>query len=311
MTNPRSEVFNGVEVANRIEWFNRDDQPGTKIFSGLVTAVEFREGFGVHTLNARALRDFEMETERGPGVILNCFLEGATDAWLDGKHMGLGRRRNQPIKIALSATDRPLSFARRSSAGEYVRKVSIQMLHEWMEENGLKGVKASIFEDHHHTAQQWVAKPHEVSVLEKLATTSGFLDPLTRLQAEGLALEIAASSLQQVMGNNADRGLTTREQTQLKRMEELIYESEPLPDLRALARASGLSISSLRRLVHKAHGCAPLAHARRLRLSMAKNLLEAESVSIIQAARAAGFTSPENFATAFKRAYGHCPSDLR
>ena len=138
MAQPHTAFYRGATSADKINWFRRADLPGDNIFEGLVTATEFREGLGVHTLNARARHSFETKTERVPGVILNCFLEGTTEAWLDGKPMELGRLGHAPVTFSLSAIDEPLSFQRRSAPGEYVRKVSIQMSHAWLHQQSLK-----------------------------------------------------------------------------------------------------------------------------------------------------------------------------
>jgi len=311
MAQPHTAFYRGATSADKINWFRRADLPGDNIFEGLVTATEFREGLGVHTLNARARRSFETKTERVPGVILNCFLEGATEAWLDGKPMDLGRLRHAPVTFSLSAIDEPLSFQRRSAPGEYVRKVSIQMSHEWLHQQSLKIPNPSGFTQRSQYRADWEATPKDVQILEQLASIGEFQTPISRLQGEAMVLELIASTFETLTAPKATPPLTRREANQLKRIEDLIQTPGALPDLSTLARTSGLSLSSLRRLMQKAHGCAPLAYARSVRLAVAKKQLEADTITVAQAAASAGFSTPENFATAFRRAFGTVPSAVK
>ena len=308
MAQPHTAFYRGATPSDKINWFRRADLPEDNVFEGLVTATEFREGLGVHTLNARAKRSFETKTQRVPGVILNCFLEGATEAWLDDTPMGLGRPNHAPVKFSLSAIDETLSFQRRSGPGEYVRKVSIQMSHEWLQEQSLKLPQLTVFKNKSQYLADWNATPGDIQILETLASMDGFHTPISRLHGEAMVLELVASTFERLSDTSTSANLTPRETSQLKRVEDLIQTPGPLPDLAALAKAGGLSLSSLRRLIQKAHGCAPLAHARAIRLAMAKDHLEANTLSVSQAAEVAGFSTPENFSTAFRRAFGISPS---
>lgn len=114
-----------------------------------------------------------------------------------------------------------------------------------------------------------------------------------------MVLELVASTFERLSDTSTSANLTPRETSQLKRVEDLIQTPGPLPDLAALAKAGGLSLSSLRRLIQEAHGCARLAHARAIRLVMAKDHLEANTLSVSQAAEVAGLSTPENFPPPF------------
>jgi AraC-like DNA-binding protein len=52
-------------------------------------------------------------------------------------------------------------------------------------------------------------------------------------------------------------------------------------------------------------------HLRCLRLERARLALERGEVAIAEAAFLAGYASPANFATAFKRRFGLTPTDVR
>ena len=71
-----------------------------------------------------------------------------------------------------------------------------------------------------------------------------------------------------------------------------------------------MSVSSARRLFARAYNCTITARMRALRMEQALVGLRAGD-TVAEAARLAGFASPESFATAFKQHYGASPSRKR
>ncbi|MBO9473360.1 helix-turn-helix transcriptional regulator [Shimia sp. R10_1] len=291
--------------------FHQKDSPSDRIFDGSVTAVEFREGFGLHTLNARARRPFEMSTVRKPGAVLLCFLEGTTEAWLDGRPMKVGRRKGAPVKFAFSSIDEPMRFERRSKPDEYVRKISVMLSHDWLEAYGISVPDSSAEARLSGQVIEWAADHQDLALLEDLASHVNFADPFAKLDAEASVLKLLSSSFKKMGGHQNEAALTSREQAQLARFTELALLPGPMPRLTELARGSGLSASSLRRLIQKEHGCAPLHFAKKLRLTIARDKISNGQMSVAEAAEFSGFRSAENFATAFSRAFGAPPSHFR
>ena len=247
--------------------------------------------------------------QRRPGVALFCFLEGSVEAEFAGKPLNFGRRPGEPVKMILTSTKEAESFVRRSRPNDYVRKIVIQMSHGWLDQNDL-----ALPEDSGGSLMQrmeWAAKLDEIQILEKLARSPGFSTPVARLQAEAMSLGVVARCFENLASQPGAAFLTPREQAQLRRIEELARQPGPLPSLQDLAVEGGLSQSGLRRLIQTAHGRAPLAHVRLLRLEMARSALEEERLSVEDAAELAGYGSPANFATAFRRAFRIAPSQVR
>lgn len=290
-------------ISRSLDGFGKQDRPAGGVFDGVLTALKLRCGFGLHTLNATARRAFEVQSQREPGVVLHCFLEGATEAHLDGKPMGLGRRPGEPVKIVMTSIGEVQSFSRWSQPNEYVRKVSVQMSPQWLDENGLSLPPQQRVE--------WVAGLEDVQVMEQLARASGFASPAARLQAEAMSLGLVARSFAHLAEPAATAELTEREQAQLRRINDYARQPGPLPSLGELAAVGGVSLSGLRRLIRSAHGQSPLAHVRGLRLGMARTALEEGRLSVEEAAELAGYSSAANFATAFRRAFDVAPSQVR
>ncbi|WP_083096026.1 hypothetical protein [Pseudophaeobacter leonis] len=190
MDGHRGSLRNVMEFENRLDWFSKTDRPKSHVFEGLVTACQLQTGFGLHTLNATAQQSFEVQSHREPGAVLHCFLEGSTEAQLDGKPMNLGRLPGEPVKLVLTSIGDTQRFSRRSQPNEYVRKVTIQMSHDWLEENGLAlPAKTS---DRLMQRLEWVASMDDINTLETLAQMPGFSTPVARRQAEAVSLGLVA-----------------------------------------------------------------------------------------------------------------------
>ncbi|KUP91822.1 helix-turn-helix transcriptional regulator [Tritonibacter horizontis] len=313
MTGSAFPTQTATDFKRKLDWFTPAERPKPQVFDGLVTAVQLQAGLGLHTLNATARQAFAVDGQRPPGAVLHCFLEGSTDARLDGKPMNLGRRNGEPVRLVLTAIDETQSFTRQSHENEYVRKVSIQMSHAWLDTYGfaLPGTARA----KGGQRMEWLASPEDVAALETLARFEGFTSPLVRLQAEATSLALLGRSFE-TLGTTpslvpAGRALSDRECKQLRRIEDLARAFGALPSLRQLATEAGLSQSSLRRLVQSAYGRSPLEHVRHLRLHQIREDLERGHISIETAAELSGYSAASNFATAFRRTFGVTPSQVK
>lgn len=77
-----------------------------------------------------------------------------------------------------------------------------------------------------------------------------------------------------------------------------------------IALELGLHENTLQRRFREAHDCTVFDYLRRRRLDQAHAAL-LEGASVTQAALAAGYGNPGNFATAFKRLFGVSPRSVR
>lgn len=75
-----------------------------------------------------------------------------------------------------------------------------------------------------------------------------------------------------------------------------------------LARKVGLGARSLRTYFREEFQQSVTEYARNVRLDRAREALALRQVTVSEAAYEAGYTNPANFATAFRRRFGHAPS---
>ncbi|WP_375691004.1 helix-turn-helix transcriptional regulator [Pseudooceanicola sp. LIPI14-2-Ac024] len=272
------------------------------VLSGGRDMAALPSGLVVHTLDAQAAADFETRVIRAPNFLLHIVLAGPVHATLGGRDMGLGRAPGAPVRVCFSATGAPAEFHRRALRGEQLCKVNIRADWDWLEARGV--TRDEVLAGATARTGGWTATVEEVAAAERLLTTP---PPLER---EALATGLLARALGRLTGAAGEGGLRTAEREKLVRMEAFAAAPGPLPSLEEIARAGGISVSSMRRLFQRAHGLSVLSRVRALRFARAAEALRA-GASVAQAAHDSGYVSPEAFATAFRRATGQCPSTLR
>ncbi len=93
-----------------------------------------------------------------------------------------------------------------------------------------------------------------------------------------------------------------------------LYLHSHLDDALSLERIEadlGLNRRSIQRSFLGSYGCTLSDYLRRERLARARRALTEEGVTVNQAAHLAGYTTAANFSTAFRRAFGVAPAQLR
>ncbi len=135
-----------------------------------------------------------------------------------------------------------------------------------------------------------------------------------RLFMEGKALEILACELDEFSDPPAARA-----PLRAAREVELLYDARRIleqeftdpPGLVELARRVGLNDFKLKRGFREIFGTTVFAYVRKLRMDMARTLLENGDLTITEVALAAGYSHFGYFSAAFKKAHGVLPSHYR
>ncbi|NDL68992.1 AraC family transcriptional regulator [Vreelandella alkaliphila] len=144
-----------------------------------------------------------------------------------------------------------------------------------------------------------------------LSLEQSFHSPLTglprRLLFQGLALQLLAQGQAPPSRESIQ---VTASPSRLESVRRLLEEApEREHRLEVLAARAAMSPSTLVRRFKTAYGCSPIDYLRRMRLSLARELL-LDGHSIQQAAHLSGYRHASNFTTAFRRAFGVSPSTL-
>ncbi|WP_460274498.1 helix-turn-helix transcriptional regulator [Celeribacter sp. ULVN23_4] len=190
------------------------------------------------------------------------------------------------------------------SYGHPYRKLAIATPLGWVDEMG--GVPQDMkhagntFRHWHpsretiHLATQIVAPPPQTSGAQTgLYRMSRGLELLRRLLLQNQSLDAPAS--------------TAAERTRLYLLDRLSHHL----DMDHLENQMGLNRRSLQRQFKTAYGLTIRDFLRQERLAHAYRALSEDGASIAQAAHLAGYATPENFTTAFRRTYNILPHTLR
>jgi transcriptional regulator GlxA family with amidase domain len=81
--------------------------------------------------------------------------------------------------------------------------------------------------------------------------------------------------------------------------------------IHSLARSVGMSPREFQRVFRAQTGLTPRAYVRRLRLALARLLLERKDLSVKEICAVVGFSALNHFVTEFRKAYGRPPGEFR
>jgi len=279
-----------------------------------------RPGMLVHTSDTCPLRDLTTEVTISPGATIFIILEGEVELLLGKRRLRLGAGGTTPTGHVLSF-QRPTRVIRRVRDGVRLRKVLIRMAPDWFAAAGLDfrhcNPGAAEFLDRNGACFTWKPTKRAQSLSEQILNPLTPESALENMLVESRAIELAAEALSQVAAEGGTTGAPCAPgnpidplKAQRIRDEIIAGLSSPLP-LRELARQFGMSPASLQRFFKANYGKTVAEFIREQRLIGARDALRYEGMSVSQAAYLAGYSTPANFATAFKRAFGISPSDIR
>jgi AraC-like DNA-binding protein len=286
---------------------------------GKFRMIRLRPGMVVHTSDTVDLHDMTTAVEQQPGITIHLFLEGRVDASIGGRPLCLGRGPGEPVRGVITARAMPDAFERHGRKGAHVRKVNVTLSTGWLNEGafGSSADSAAIrrFAANHLARFEWLASPGLVSLAEQMLHPPPHSPSMQTLYLESRALDLVGEAFAALThGAEAGRRVALKpfDLRRLKLVESFLDGLDgDLPSLEEIARQGGVSVSTLRRLFMAAHGMTVFDYVRRRGLERARFALERQGASVSEAAYIAGYASPANFATAFKRAFGVTPTEIR
>lgn len=148
----------------------------------------------------------------------------------------------------------------------------------------------------------FIAKPFNIEIL--LRTVKNLLESQSRLRNRYSGQQLPADQVETPDVKSPDERL-------LERIVRVINDNLSNPDLTAefIAEQVGLSRVHLYRKLKELTNQSARNYIRNIRLAKAADLLAQKKMAVAEVAYQVGFTSPNNFATAFKELYGETPTD--
>ena len=297
--------------------------PDDIVLRGRFRMEMLRSGLSLHATDAVDLRDMTTAAAAGAGLTVALFLRGEVDISLGERRYALSAAR-EPVLFLLSRAEED-RFQRRAMRGNRVRKITLGLPPDWLDGDGGDGGGPACapvagegglrrFRRTHGASMVLRPTARQVALAERLTGPIACPPMLESLYLESHALEIVAEALGMV-DMPAAHPLSSRDCARLRIACEYLESRDPDDDaplrLEEVARHAGMSVSTLHRLFRAGHGMSVFEYERSRRMERARTALECEGVSVTEAAYLAGYSSPANFATAFKRRFGRCPREAR
>jgi YesN/AraC family two-component response regulator len=151
-------------------------------------------------------------------------------------------------------------------------------------------------------ADAYISKPFNIDVLLKRVAT--LIDNYSRLKKAFDGSQTQEKHVQKIETVSNDDKL-------MERMMKIINEnlSDPELTVERIADKVGLSRVHLYRKIKEITNQSPKEFIRNYRLNRAAELLVEHKINVAQISDQVGFSSPNNFSTAFKKLYGMTPSE--
>lgn len=295
------------------------DEDDDRLFYGRVRWAQLRDGLSLHWSDCEELQDFVTENTVGPRLSFVLFLQGQSEVSYGNLSLTLGHRstRHVPEGVAVSMNE-PVQFRRQARRGSHIRKLVVSLTPDWFEGRG-EGVGATDgairrFMDSHLALRVWKPSPRLLTLADQMLNPPGYDALLAGLYLESRALDIACEALASLGEGSvpAVHGLRPQEHRRVQRLIALLDSGEADTwSLDHIARETGVNATTLQRQFRLLKGMTVFEYQRTRRLNMAREALEREGASVTEAAWRAGYNSPANFSTAFKRQFGINPRQVR
>ncbi|MVW79688.1 helix-turn-helix domain-containing protein [Bordetella sp. 02P26C-1] len=282
------------------------------VFEGLIDTTKLSEGLIQHRVDARDLQGAAVRADLQPGLRIAVTVAGRADVSYDGYRLLLGPHRDGGAAGAMVALTEPARFVRQSRRGDIERSVSLTLSEAWLRERLGDTMPFCLeFARRHLSVHPWMASSQTVALVTQMLAPSALEGPLWRLYQESRCMALVVDALSDLDGAAmAPVGVTLRprERVRMEQVRDLLDSgAADEMSLVEIARQACVSVNTLQRQFRAAWGKTVFAYLRDARLARARMALERDAVSVTEAALIAGYSSPANFATAFRQRYGIAP----
>lgn len=258
-----------------------------------------------------------------PKFIINFYLKGSQRFVIDniafkGDAGDEENGRPQVLMVNIKRYSK-LYFVESETPDPHLRKVMTSAPLPWLErEMGMHADRAPALEEFFSThLSHFAFEPSRelIDLAEQISHPPANLKgELLTLYHKSRGIEIMRLSCAALVANaeEAARKPLVMSARQSERVRDYILAnlSKNLT-IETIARETGASASSVQRHFKQRFGMTVFDFIRRKRLDAARDALEREGVTVVQAAWIAGYLSPSSFITAFKKTYGAPPGVMR
>ncbi len=305
----------GIALESPEERLSLDDT----LMKGAFLHRELRRGLLLHVSDAIEERAFTATSLLPEELSCIFFLEGSVDLSIGGRRFAFHGEGGLAEGVAI-VNACPEHFARASRGRQHLRHLVVSATPEWLHRDALEavmdGTGGARLLRNHLAEHRWTLTPRMIDLVRQIFSPSPLVPELRDLYLEGRAVELVAETMAAVL--RADRReagsatLTRQDAVCLQRAKDFIEARAGEPtSVEAIAREAGISASGLQRLFRAAESRSVFDYVRNVRLERAFAALGRGEATVQEASAIAGYTSPANFATAFRRRFGIVPTAVR
>jgi len=301
--------------------------PGMRArLDGLFDAMELAEGLSLLRVDVRDMQGVALSGTMAPGLRLAYVVGGRSDVTYGNRRVVLGPQSPTRMHCSMVQILHTERFSRRSQRGDRERTVSITISPAWMLKRLGIDHPAGQLLTRHLACSSWQVSTQAMTLVEQMLRPPELSPPMLHLYLESRALDLVVEafahldSLSRAPVPTRRPGIRSLPPTALRdpdrqRMNAVrdLLESGQADalSLDAIARHAGVSVNTLQRHFRMVWSKTVFAYLRDHRLMRARIAMERDGVSVASASAIAGYASPANFATAFRKRFGITPCQVR
>ena len=280
--------------------------------NGSVSFEQVSAGLYLSRSNLRFLSDMKLRAEREPCIMLGVLLDGHA-------HLRIGDTDCEMAGGEFSALlfNEPTTTLSSISGGSRLNMAGIVAEPDWLERNGFgdlmrDGTGLDRLNLPHARAGRFETPGSLRSIATTLMSLGEDTGAISKLRREALTLEFFAESMANLHGLGGQANSGTVSPRALRRMHQVRDQLAHWPPdkkltLELAARHVGMSASTLARHFRAAFGTTVIAFVAERRMDAAMRAMVDRGATIAEASHIAGFSSPANFSTAFRRRFRMSP----
>lgn len=291
-----------------------EDRP---VFEGVFDVTALEPGLIAHRIDVRDVQGSTVRATLKPALRLGFTIGGYANMAIACRALPTGPGRGAPITAWMMALHEPATFSRQSRRGDVERTVDLAFGATWLADHFGDDSAIVAFARTHLATRTWTPSAQALANVEQMLRPPALDAATTRLYLRSRAFDLlveAASQLGQASDTSpqAGSGLGKRDWLRMRSVRDLLESgAADHMSLEQIALQACVSANTLQRHFRAAWGCTVFEFLREARMQRARVALERDGVTVAQAAWLAGYNSPANFATAFRRHYGVSPGQLR
>lgn len=251
-----------------------------------------------------------------PSLNIMLILQGVVSFEIDQQSFKLDSRESVVGYVWIHRDT--VKFKRNLIPGNHVRKINIKVPYHLIQTFFSSTEKSFVCENLEKISSSgvlnlisWTPSRNSIRLAEDTLKLTNQLSDLRDLTLNLNAFSIMRDALLRVnqSQNKQNKHITSNDLNRARRVYEyIVNNAETISSINAIAKDTGMSVSTLQRVFKDIYGRTAIEYLRGYRLEKARQLLLENKLSVTQVAYQVGYSNPSNFSNAFSKEFGYPPS---